>query len=83
MLLGWTWYPNLLVLPAIFIYIAGCCFMAGRVDGIRDGVEGIVDEFRVFAWPLWLASYVASRPFVFFYRLGQRGRKARHVVRGE
>ncbi|MCU9931136.1 hypothetical protein OFL77_27780, partial [Escherichia coli] len=70
-MIAWTWYPQLLVLPAIVIYIAGCCFVAGRIDGIRDSAEGLVDEFKVFCWPIMLIGWIVSRPFVWMHKLGR------------
>jgi hypothetical protein len=71
-MIAWTWYPQLLILPALFVYIAGCCFVAGRIDGIRDGAEGIGDELRVFFWPIVLVGWIVSRPFVWMHKLGRR-----------
>ena len=72
MIIAWTWYPQLLVLPALVVYFAGCCFMAGRIDGIRDGAEGIADEFRVLGWPVFFAGWIVSRPFIWMHKLGRR-----------
>lgn len=54
----------------ILMYIIGALIAAGITGGIRDEMDGLLDMFVIFFWPLALCGWVIYRVVAVFIQIG-------------
>lgn len=56
----------------VFGYILGCAVTSGITNGVRDGAEGIADEFKIVCWPLFAVCYIPFKMISLSYKFGKK-----------
>jgi len=53
-------------------YISGSILACGYIGGIRDEMDGILDQFIVFCWPIALFCKIIWMAGTALYKLGEK-----------
>jgi hypothetical protein len=54
----------------IGFYVLGCCIASGITGAVRDEMEGILDLFCIFFWPIIFILWFTYKIMAFAHRVG-------------